>query len=84
MVGPIPGREPESDPAVLTMDDFAIDERPGDVDACPAGHVPLVVERDQEGNHANRDAAGGLWGMSFPQCLPDQQGSGRPLHDGVQ
>ena len=48
LVGPIPGREPESDPAALTIDDFAIDERTGHVDACPAGHVPLVVERDQE------------------------------------
>jgi Transposase DDE domain len=48
LVGPIPGRESESDPAALTIDDFAIDERTGHVDACPAGHVPLVVERDQE------------------------------------
>jgi len=48
LVGPIPGREPESDPAALTIDDFAVDERTGHVDACPQGHVPLVVERDQE------------------------------------
>jgi hypothetical protein len=48
LVGPIPGREPESDPAALTIDDFAVDERTGHVDACPRGHVPLVVERDQE------------------------------------
>jgi hypothetical protein len=48
LVGPIPGREPDSDPAALTIDDFAVDERTGHVDACPQGHVPLVVERDQE------------------------------------
>jgi len=48
LVGPIPGREPESDPAALTIDDFAVDERTGHVEACPRGHVPLVVERDQE------------------------------------
>jgi hypothetical protein len=48
LVGPIPGRQPESDPAALTIDDFAVDERTGHVDACPQGHVPLVVERDQE------------------------------------
>jgi hypothetical protein len=48
LVGPIPGREPESDPAALTIDDFAVDERTGHVDACPRGHVPRVVERDQE------------------------------------
>jgi Transposase DDE domain len=48
LVGPIPGREPESDPAALTIDDFAVDERTGHVDACPRGHIPSVVERDQE------------------------------------
>jgi hypothetical protein len=48
LVGPIPGRQPESDPAALTIDDFAVDERTGHVDACPQGHVPLVVERDKE------------------------------------
>jgi hypothetical protein len=48
LVAPIPGREPESDPEALTLDDFAVDERTGEVEACPQGHVPLVVERDQE------------------------------------
>jgi Transposase DDE domain len=46
LVGPIPGREPESAPEALTVDDFAVDERTGQVEACPNGHVPLVVERD--------------------------------------
>jgi Transposase DDE domain len=46
LVGPIPGREPASDPGALTVDDFAVDERTGRVEACPSGQVPLVVERD--------------------------------------
>jgi hypothetical protein len=48
LVAPVPGREPEVDPAALTLDDFAVDERTGRVEACPQGHTPLVVERDGE------------------------------------
>src|SRR5208283_4875489 len=48
LVAPIPGCEPEIDPAALTLDDFAVDERTGRVEACPQGHAPLVVERDKE------------------------------------
>jgi Transposase DDE domain len=48
LVAPIPGREPEIDPAALTLDDFAVDERTGRVEACPQGHTPLVVERNEE------------------------------------
>ena len=48
LVGPIPGREPTSDPGALTVDDFAVDERTGRVEACPQGHTPLVVERNEE------------------------------------
>jgi Transposase DDE domain len=48
LVAPIPGREPEIDPAALTLDDFAVDERTGRVEACPQGHTPLVVEQDEE------------------------------------
>jgi hypothetical protein len=48
LIGPIPGRSPESDPEALTVDDFAIDERTGVVDACPAGHQPLSCTRDDE------------------------------------
>jgi hypothetical protein len=48
LVGPIPGRQPASDPGALTLDDFAVDERTGRVEACPCGHTPLAVERDQE------------------------------------
>jgi hypothetical protein len=46
LVGPIPGREPAGGPEALTVDDFVVDERTGQVEACPSGHVPLVVERD--------------------------------------
>lgn len=46
LVGPIPGPEPVRSPETLTVDDFAVDERTGQVEACPSGHVPLVVERD--------------------------------------
>ena len=48
LVAPIPGREPKIDPAALTLDDFAVDERTGRVEACPQGHTPLVIERDKE------------------------------------
>lgn len=48
LVAPIPGREPKIDPAALTLDDFAVDERTGRVETCPQGHTPLVVERDEE------------------------------------
>jgi hypothetical protein len=48
LVAPIPGREPEIDPAALTLDDFAVDERTGQVETCPRGYTPLVVVRDEE------------------------------------
>lgn len=34
--------------AKLTIDDFAVDERTGKVEACPAGRIPLQVLRDEE------------------------------------
>jgi hypothetical protein len=46
LVGPVPGRAPESAPEALTVDDFAWDERTGVVDACPAGHRPTSSSRD--------------------------------------
>ncbi len=48
LIGPVSGRPPDSDPEALTVDDFAVDERTGQVEACPSGHTPLVVERDAE------------------------------------
>src|SRR3954468_10199141 len=46
LIGPVPGRAPESAPEKLTVDDFAWDERTGVVDACPAGHRPTSSARD--------------------------------------
>jgi Transposase DDE domain len=46
LVGPVPGRAPEVDPAALSVDDFAWDERTGRIDACPAGHKPTSCARD--------------------------------------
>ena len=46
LVGPVPGRAPESDPEALLVDDFAWDERTGMIDACPAGHAPTSCARD--------------------------------------
>jgi len=44
-----PARFPHksSDPYALTIDDFSVDERTGKVEACPEGHRPLTVERDE-------------------------------------
>ena len=46
LIGPVPGRAPSDDPEALTVDDFALDERTGAIDACPAGHPPISCERD--------------------------------------
>jgi hypothetical protein len=46
LIGPVPGRAPEADPAALSVDDFAFDERTGTIDACPAGHPPTSCARD--------------------------------------
>jgi len=48
LVGPIPGRAPESSNEALTIDDFAVDERTGTVETCPAGHEPLSSTRDEQ------------------------------------
>ena len=83
LVAPIPGREPEIDPEALTLDDFAVDERTGRVEACPQGHTPLVVERDEEAGTTRIEMAPEVCArMPLPQRLPDPQDSGRPLHLG--
>jgi len=46
LVAPTRGRTPTNDPWALSTDDFAVDERTGEITACPAGHEPLSVERD--------------------------------------
>jgi hypothetical protein len=44
LVGPVPGRAPNTD--ALSADDFAFDERTGKITACPAGHEPTSCVRD--------------------------------------
>ena len=62
LVGPIPGRQPRGRPAALTLDDFAVDERTGQVEACPSGHAPLVVERDAEAGTTRLEMAAEVCG----------------------
>jgi hypothetical protein len=60
VVSPVPGPTPTATTtptpedevnaegiAKLTIDDFAVDERTGKVEACPAGRIPLQVLRDE-------------------------------------
>ena len=69
LVAPIPGGEVQSDPEALTLDDFAVDERTGEVEACPQGHAPLFRRAGPGSGHdADRDAAGDLWRMPISQC----------------
>jgi hypothetical protein len=48
LIGPVPGRTPEVGPEMLSVDDFAWDERTGLIDACPAGHAPTSCSRDAQ------------------------------------
>ena len=74
LVGPIPGREPASDPGALTLDDFAVDERTGRVEACPQGHTPLVVERNEEAGTTRIEmAAAACEGCPFRMSCPIHQ-----------
>jgi hypothetical protein len=71
LVAPIPGREPKIDPAALTLDDFAVDERTGRVETCPQGHTPLVVERDDEAGTTHIEMAPELCaGCPFRDACP--------------
>jgi hypothetical protein len=74
LVGPIPGREPASDPGALTLDDFAVDEWTGRVEACPQGHTPLVVERNEEAGTTRIEmAAAACEGCPFRMSCPIHQ-----------
>jgi DDE family transposase len=71
LIGPIPGRAPESNAEVLTVDDFAIDERTGVVEACPAGHQPLSCTRDEETGKTRIEMAAGVCaGCPFRKQCP--------------
>ena len=48
LIAPVPGRAPQVAADELTLDDFAHNEVTGSVEACPAGHSPLHVTRDEE------------------------------------
>jgi Transposase DDE domain len=74
LVGPIPGREPAGDPLALTLDDFAVDERTGRVEACPQGHAPLVVQRNEEAGTTRIEmAAAACEGCPFRTSCPIHQ-----------
>jgi hypothetical protein len=59
MIGPVPGRAPESNAEALTVDDFAVDERTGFVEACPAGHQPLSCTYDEKTGKTKLEMAAG-------------------------
>lgn len=71
VVAPIPGPTPVGGRDALTVDDFALDERTGQVEACPAGHTPLVVVRDEEAGttHVEMDASA-CAGCPFQTACP--------------
>ena len=85
LVGPIPGRQPESDPGALTVDDFAVDERTGQVEACPRGHAPLVVQRDQTAGTTRIEMAAEVCGgCPFRAACPIHTTRDGRYHVGVQ
>ena len=47
LIAPVPGCAPQVDAEELTLDDFAHHEVTGSVEACPAGHSPVRVMRDE-------------------------------------
>src|SRR3954452_17662670 len=78
LIGPVPGRAPESTAEALTADDFAVDERTGVVDACPAGHRPTSSSRDAEATTTRVEMpASACAGCPFRKHCPIDQ-----THDG--
>lgn len=71
LIAPVPGRTPQRDPEALSIDDFAVDERTGAVTACPAGHAPLLVDRDaQNGTTHVEMPAAACAGCAFREQCP--------------
>lgn len=70
LIGPITGSPPPQGDGRLTLDDFAVDERNGMVEACPAGHEPLSCTRDEEAGRTRIEmAAAACVGCPFfTQC----------------
>ena len=74
LVGPVPGRAPEADPEALTVDDFALDERTGTIDACPAGHQPTSCTRDAATATTRIEMpASACCGVPVPEAMPDRE-----------
>jgi hypothetical protein len=75
LVAPVAGRPPETNDDALSIDDFAVDERTGIVDACPAGVVPSSVQRD---------AQAGLTIVEMPaeNCAACPHQAACPIHRG--
>lgn len=48
LIAPVAGRPTKTAAEALTIDDFAVDERTGNVEGCPQGFVPLTVLREDE------------------------------------
>ena len=77
VVSPVAGRtaETETDPAKLTIDDFAHDERTGKVGACPTGRVPLQTVHDTAQRHDDGAHVGGrLRQLSAPPAVSRRAG----------
>src|SRR4051794_23915124 len=78
LIGPVPGRAPGPSAEALTADDFAVDERTGVVDACPAGHRPTSSSRDAEATTTRVEMpASACAGCPFRKHCPIDQ-----THDG--
>jgi hypothetical protein len=74
LVGPVPGRAPAADAETLTVDDFAMDERTGTIDACPAGHRPTSCSRDTETTRTRVEMpASACAGCPFRERCPIEQ-----------
>lgn len=75
LIAPVAGHPTKADAEALSIDDFAVDERTGMVDACPAGGVPLNVQRDAEA---------GLTIVEMPAeiCLACPHRTACPIHQG--
>src|SRR4051794_2073271 len=74
LIGPVPGRAPGPSAEALTADDFAVDERTGVVDACPAGHRPTSCSRDAETTKARIEMpASACAGCPFRKRCPIEE-----------
>ena len=74
LVGPVPGRAPESDPEALTVDDFALGRADRHDRRLPRGPpADVVFARRGDGDDAGRDAGVGLRGVPVPEAMSDRR-----------